>query len=240
LKAAAVSVVALSAALGAVLVSGCASPGPRPAAATASLSSAAAPAPAPRTDTGSATGPASVATATRTAVSVATASSTPSSAPAAPRVTAAAPAAASHGSVVPGSVAAAVTPCQHNADAQLVLVVISQQRAWACSRAQQVYVSPVTTGNVATGDDTPTGTWQVQNKQTDRTLTLRDGTQYFVRYWMPYDDIYGFHDASWQTFPFGSAQYRTAGSHGCVHLPMAAMAWLYQWADIGATVTIRP
>jgi lipoprotein-anchoring transpeptidase ErfK/SrfK len=228
MKAAAASALALSATLGAVLVSGCASPTPRPADAASPLSSAAsqvsgaATTPVPRTLTTSRTGAAPAATPSPTATA------------------AARPAAGSSGSVIRGNVAATVTPCQHNADGQLIVVVISQQRAWACSRAQQVYVSPVTTGDVATGDDTPTGTWHVQSKETDRTLTLLNGSQYFVRYWLPYDDIYGFHDASWQTFPFGSPQYRAAGSHGCVHLPMAAMAWLYRWADVGATVSIEP
>jgi lipoprotein-anchoring transpeptidase ErfK/SrfK len=226
----AASALALSVTLGAVLVSGCASPGPRPADAAGRLGSAATPTPVPRTVTasGTAAGPAATPSPTATAQ-------------AGPTATAAArPAAGSSGSVIRGNAAATVTPCQHNADGQLIVVVISQQRAWACSRAQQVYVSPVTTGDVATGDDTPTGTWHVQDKETDRTLTLLNGSQYFVRYWLPYDDIYGFHDASWQTFPFGGAQYRTAGSHGCVHLPMAAMAWLYRWADVGATVSIQP
>ena len=55
----------------------------------------------------------------------------------------------------------------------------------------------------------------------------------------PYDDIYGFHDSAWQTIPYGSTKYHTDGSHGCVHLPIAAMKWLYNWAAVGAAVTIR-
>jgi lipoprotein-anchoring transpeptidase ErfK/SrfK len=220
MKAAAVSTIALSAALAVAVVSGCAAPRSIPvrvpAASTAVVAS-----------------PVARPVAPSRAASTAGATPTPKAAAAAKT------AVATPRSAARRSVAATVSPCQRNTDAQLILVVISEQRASACSRAEQVYVSPVTTGDVTTGDDTPTGTWQVQSKQTDRTLTLLNGSQYFVRYWMPYDDIYGFHDASWQTVPFGSAQYRTAGSHGCVHLPTAAMAWLYHWADIGATVTIR-
>jgi len=49
-----------------------------------------------------------------------------------------------------------------------------------------------------------------------------------VKYWIPYDGVYGFHDSSWQTFPYGSQQYRTDGSHGCVHFPLTVMSWIYQ------------
>jgi lipoprotein-anchoring transpeptidase ErfK/SrfK len=46
------------------------------------------------------------------------------------------------------------------------------------------------------------------------------------------------HDAPWQTFPFGSPQYATSGSEGCVRLPEKEMAWVYGWAPIGTTVTV--
>jgi lipoprotein-anchoring transpeptidase ErfK/SrfK len=134
---------------------------------------------------------------------------------------------------------AAADVCASNTAAQFVLVEISQQHAWMCEHRTLVYDTPVTTGEVANGDDTPTGTWHIQSKQGARYLTTLDGTRYHVDYWLPYDDIYGFHDAAWQTFPEGSDLYKTAGSHGCVHLPETAMAWLSGWADVGATVTIR-
>jgi lipoprotein-anchoring transpeptidase ErfK/SrfK len=37
---------------------------------------------------------------------------------------------------------------------------------------------------------------------------------------------------------YGSPGYTDNGSHGCVHLPAAAMAWLYAWAPVGTTVSI--
>ena len=56
---------------------------------------------------------------------------------------------------------------------------------------------------------------------------------------MPFNGDFGFHDAPWQTMPYGAAGYTDNGSHGCVHLPAEAMAWLFNWAAVGATVTIR-
>jgi lipoprotein-anchoring transpeptidase ErfK/SrfK len=134
---------------------------------------------------------------------------------------------------------AAADICATNTAAQFVLVVISAQHAWMCEKSALVYDTPVTTGEVANGNDTPTGTYHIQSRQGARYLTLLDGSRYHVDYWLPYDGVYGFHDASWQTFPEGSDLYKTNGSHGCVHLPIAAMAWLYTWSAVGATVTIR-
>ncbi|MEO9109289.1 MAG: L,D-transpeptidase, partial [Jatrophihabitantaceae bacterium] len=74
----------------------------------------------------------------------------------------------------------------------------------------------------------------------DTTLTLNTGVQYDVKYWVPFDSpLYGFHDSSWQSFPYGSEKYRTDGSHGCIHLPLAGMKFLYDWAHVGAAVDIR-
>ena len=114
---------------------------------------------------------------------------------------------------------------------------------WACSAQDEVYDSAVTTGATSLGDATPTGTWQVYSKQTNRHLIGSDSRgswDDFVNYWMPFYGDYGFHDASWQTFPFGDLQdYPTQGSHGCVHLSLSAMAWLYNWAEVGTTVTVQ-
>jgi lipoprotein-anchoring transpeptidase ErfK/SrfK len=134
---------------------------------------------------------------------------------------------------------AVASVCATSTQRQHVFVSIGKQHAWMCSRARQVYDTNVTTGASANGDGTPTGTWQLLAKETNRWLTVLSGDSFFVKYWMPYNGPYGFHDSSWQKFAYGSQQYRTAGSHGCVHLPGTAMRWLYNWAQLGATVTIQ-
>ncbi|MGI8880124.1 MAG: L,D-transpeptidase [Jatrophihabitans sp.] len=123
---------------------------------------------------------------------------------------------------------------------QLVLVSITAQHLWMCAHARQVYSTAVTTGAVAKHDATPTGTFHVQGRNRDTTLLQDDGSQYHVKYWIPFQaPLFGFHDAPWQHFPYGSAEYRSEGSHGCVHLPARAIAFLYHWVEIGATVVIR-
>jgi len=149
--------------------------------------------------------------------------STPAARP--PRVTPAAP---------------ARTPCTANTRARWILVSLHRQHMWMCARHRVVRDTAVTTGMHGPGTETPTGSYRIQGRNRDTTLTLNTGATYAVRYWIPFDaPLFGFHDSSWQHFPYGSPRYRTAGSHGCVHMPLAAVRFLYKWAAIGTSVSIR-
>jgi lipoprotein-anchoring transpeptidase ErfK/SrfK len=100
-----------------------------------------------------------------------------------------------------------------------------------CAERRAVYDTPVTTGIPGEWTSTPTGNYEIQGRNTDSVLTLNTGAQYHVRYWIPFDaPLFGFHDSSWQRFPYGSPEYKTQGSHGCVHMPLKAMRFLYRWA----------
>jgi lipoprotein-anchoring transpeptidase ErfK/SrfK len=103
-----------------------------------------------------------------------------------------------------------------------------------------VLSSAVTSGAVDLPyESTPTGSFEIQEKDRNRTLTLADGQQFRVKYWIPFQGpLFGFHDASWQKMPFGSQRYRTKGSHGCVHFPRTTMAWLFRWIRVGSAVRI--
>ncbi len=136
--------------------------------------------------------------------------------------------------------------CAGNTAAKMVLVSVSKQHMWACQGGTIVEQSAVTTGalDVPNGvnDATPIGTWHVYEKF--RNLYLKGSDKNgawndYVQYWMPFDSAVGFHDADWQTFPFGGSQYKTQGSHGCVQLPTATAAWLYGWAPIGTEVVVK-
>ena len=70
-------------------------------------------------------------------------------------------------------------------------------------------------------------------------LTTSAAGRYHVKYWIPFHlGVWGFHDASWQTMPFGSQHYVTRGSRGCVHMPLAAIRWLFHWVHYGTHVRI--
>jgi hypothetical protein len=127
--------------------------------------------------------------------------------------------------------------CADNTAGQLILVSISRQHMWACDGTNQAYDSAITSGAYLAGDATPTGTWHIYSKSTNIHL-IGPTWDDFVNYWMPFYSAYGFHDSSWQTFPYGDPAYASQGSHGCVHLPLPAMAWLYGWSHVGTTVTI--
>jgi lipoprotein-anchoring transpeptidase ErfK/SrfK len=143
----------------------------------------------------------------------------------------------------PAAAARAPAPpdrCAGSTAAQLVLVDLSAQHLWMCARGHTVRDTPVTTGRDDGGNRTPTGHYRVQGRDTHTTLVPDTGEAYPVRYWIPFDaPDYGFHDSSWQHFAYGSTRYRTAGSHGCVHMPLAAIAFLYRWVHLGAAVTIQ-
>jgi len=140
-------------------------------------------------------------------------------------------------------------PCASNTLSQLVLVSISQRHLWACQGSQSVYDSPVVTGmEFLAADLTPTGTYHIYGKETDLTLTGSDSTGSWsdpVSYWMPFlhnqYGSYGFHDATWRpNSAFGNISPDSSdASHGCVELPLATAAWLYNWTYVGTTVTIE-
>lgn len=141
-------------------------------------------------------------------------------------------------STTASTAAADAVACAGNAGTRLVMVSISEQRMWMCQGTRTISASPVTTGIDNATDRTPTGTWNVVARETDRFLVGPD-YRVHVNYFLPFFDDYGFHDSPWQKFPYGSQDYRTGGSRGCVHVPGPEMAALYRWAAVGTTVTVR-
>ena len=130
-------------------------------------------------------------------------------------------------------------PCSGN-HGQLVLVSLRRQHMWMCAGRHLVKDTPITSGMAGPYTSTPTGRYAIQGRDRNTVLTLNTGAQYDVKYWIPFDaPLFGFHDSSWQHFPYGSPKYRKHGSHGCVHMPLRAIAFLYRWAHIGAQVRIR-
>jgi lipoprotein-anchoring transpeptidase ErfK/SrfK len=137
--------------------------------------------------------------------------------------------------VAPGAAACAATP----AGEKQVVVSISSQALWACDGSQMVNTSPVTTG---ADNSTPRGTYRVQAIEGPQYLNGCNSSgcwHDWVHVWIPFDGPYGFHDAPWQTMPFGAPGYTTQGSHGCVHLPMAEATWVSNWIAVGTRVTIE-
>lgn len=119
---------------------------------------------------------------------------------------------------------------------------LSSQHLWAYQDHQVLYSSPLTSGAAKWGFGTATGLFSIYNKQRNTWLNgypLGYNYNVFVQYWMPFYQGYGLHDASWRNGVFGGPDYYYNGSHGCVNLPLATAAWLYDWSDIGTPVWIH-
>lgn len=117
-----------------------------------------------------------------------------------------------------------------------VVVDKGEQQLYLYENNELLYTTPVTTGK----DNTPTdtGLFNIYSKETDRYLT--DGKTYNVHvdYWMPYNGGEGLHDASWRS-TFGTENYHSGGSHGCVNIPQKITPKIYEKVNIGDTVIVH-
>ncbi len=106
-------------------------------------------------------------------------------------------------------------------------VDMTSQRVYIIDQGEVVLESDCVTGNMVNGCTTPPGIFGLTYKTRNATLRGRDYVSY-VKYWMPFNGNIGFHDASWRTL-FGGDIYLTGGSHGCINLPTAFAAQLYDY-----------
>lgn len=115
-----------------------------------------------------------------------------------------------------------------------VEVDISRQQVWIYIDGELFLETPCVTGNINTGNGTPTGVFFLLNK--NRKVKLEglnnDGSEYstLVEYWMRFFKGCGFHDGWWRS-EFGGNIYLTNGSHGCINLPPEKAAEMYEVID---------
>ena len=116
-----------------------------------------------------------------------------------------------------------------------VEVCISQQKMWCYKDGVLVTETPVTTGNHATGYDTPAGSvWAVDAKKSDCDFKLYPS---HVMFWLPFNGDVGIHDASWRT-EYGGDIYLTNRSHGCVNTPYTEAEKVFNAIEIGDPVIV--
>ena len=115
-------------------------------------------------------------------------------------------------------------------------VSIASQHLWVHQNGTVIFDSAVTTGAANNGDSTPLGVYHIYDKQAN--LYLNGPTWHdYVSYWIPFYGEYGLHDATWRA-KFGTPDYASVGSHGCVNLPLASASWLYSWSSVGTKVVV--
>lgn len=119
-----------------------------------------------------------------------------------------------------------------------VEIDISAQHLYYYENLSLKYESDIVTGNVSARHNTPTGVFYLRARQTNQVLTGRNYASH-VDYWMPFiANSIGMHDATWRS-RFGGQIYQTGGSHGCVNMPHANAAALYNMIQVGTPVIVH-
>lgn len=135
---------------------------------------------------------------------------------------------------------------------KVIIVDLAQQHLYAYENGQEVFDTPVLTGQPAL--PTPVGTYHIFKKLSPTTFHSHFPRR--SRFWYPPTHInyalefrgggYYLHDSWWHTVYGAGTEYRhydpqygwQTGSHGCVSMPLDAAQWLYSWAPIGTVVRI--
>lgn len=123
---------------------------------------------------------------------------------------------------------------------KVIVVNIDLQRLYAYENGVSLfsYAVPITTGKQ--GFETVKGEYAIYYKQMYFKMTSPFPGIYYdnvVTYWMPFYLGYGLHDASWRSV-YGTQDYPSVGSHGCVNVPIKEVAILYNWAEVGTKVYV--
>ena len=108
---------------------------------------------------------------------------------------------------------------------------LKNQYLWFYRRGVLVMSTPIVSGSVENGTETPTGAFSVSYTRKNAKLSGA-GYSYTVDYWIPYYGNIGIHDASWRTGNYGDDTYLSAdGSHGCIEVPTEAARLIYENAS---------
>jgi lipoprotein-anchoring transpeptidase ErfK/SrfK len=106
-------------------------------------------------------------------------------------------------------------------------------------------ITPIVTGNVKKGHDTPVGNYTIVGKQKNRTLIGKNNSyRSWVSRWIPIAKVgckhngIRIHDANWRS-NFDGTIYKTNGSHGCINVPPAIINSIYDVVSAGTPVYIH-
>ncbi|MGL6197319.1 MAG: L,D-transpeptidase family protein [Lachnospiraceae bacterium] len=126
-------------------------------------------------------------------------------------------------------------------------VDLTEQYMWYISDGNIVFQSDVITGKPIPEKITPEGVYSILDKRLDYILTgaIDPATgkplyRTHVDYWMrvTWTGI-GFHDADWQSAFGGNLYQSTAGSHGCINMPVDKAGEFYNMIENGTPVIIH-
>ena len=120
-----------------------------------------------------------------------------------------------------------------------VEVSINRQHVWVYKKGKLALETDCVTGVPNKERMTHPGVHHIFAKQRDRYLGTMEvqGYHTHVDYFMPFNGGEGLHDAPWRG-AFGGSIYRSGGSHGCVNLPPAMAASIYDLVEVGTPVVV--
>ena len=117
-----------------------------------------------------------------------------------------------------------------------VEVSLTDQYLWLYKDGKCILESYFVSGNPTRGHATPRGIYGLTYKTRNATLS-GEGYDSKVKYWMPFNRNVGLHDAPWRN-RFGGQIYRSNGSHGCINLPPANAAKIYENVEKNTPVIV--
>ena len=117
-----------------------------------------------------------------------------------------------------------------------VEVSLTDQYLWLYKDGKCILESYFVSGNPTRGHATPRGIYGLTYKTRNATLS-GEGYNSKVKYWMPFNRNVGLHDAPWRS-SFGGQIYRSNGSHGCINLPPANAAKIYENVEKNTPVIV--
>ncbi len=107
---------------------------------------------------------------------------------------------------------------------------LTAQHIWLYKDYKLVVESDIVTGDPSY-QETQTGAFPIAFKKSPSVLSGETWNTE-VKYWMPFHDGQGLHDATWRN-KFGGEIYKTNGSHGCVNLPYHVAEKIYNTIEAG-------
>lgn len=115
-----------------------------------------------------------------------------------------------------------------------VEINITKQHLWFYKNGKLITQGHIVTGDPNKGYDTKVGTYMLNYKEKESTLT---GPNYEakVKYWMPFNGNIGIHDASWR-YSFGGEIYKRNGTHGCVNSPLYLAKTIFENIEEGTPI----
>lgn len=118
-----------------------------------------------------------------------------------------------------------------------VEIDLKEQMVYVYIKGELKVKSQTVTGNLAKGNDTPTGVYPVNYKEREAILKGED-YESPVDYWIPFNKNIGLHDADWR-HSFGGDIYEKNGSNGCINLPPSKAKTIFDLVYPGMPVIVH-